>query len=207
MIEAIDEFWSWFGANAAAMTNACRENQSQFLDAEITPRIRRIADGLGWEIGPYAYPDEALVFSPPTYDELSIVRTIVSRAPEIPGWKFFACKPPKDLLSLTFDLGGKRIVADLWTYRLTAYNNYEFVDIEIFYPQSVAIPAGMEASLAELIVEALVGEEMRLEKVGEIEIKKVQFPERTENASQIWTLGPQMNDIFASERRDGNQLH
>jgi len=168
MADRADKFWQWFAAHDQEVRTAYDSHNIDWLDAELSARVRGIAPGANWEIGPYALPDHALVLSPGSREQLAVVKAAIARAPQIRGWHFIACKPPKDLLSLTFEFANVSTNADSWVYRMTSYNEGEFVDLEIFFEPTAAPPRGKEGALCELVVEALIGEELRLDRIGYI---------------------------------------
>jgi hypothetical protein len=168
MADRVDEFWRWFMAREQNVREAYECRNTCWLDAELSARVERIAQGTRWEIGPYSSPDNAFVLSPGTRNELAAVKAAVARAPRVSGWHFIACKPPKDLLSLTFELANVSTNADSWVYRMTSYNGGEFADLEIFFEPSAAPALGKEVTFCELVVEALLGEELRLDRIGAI---------------------------------------
>ena len=160
------EFWSWFSANSKALRSAYNDGDTDWLDAQISSRVKRVGPTLNWEIGPYAHPDCTFVLSPTIRENLPTTRTAVAHAPRLDGWRFLHAKPRKILNSLDFEANGHRINADNWLYRMTAYNGGEFVDIELFFPDDDHRPSGHEPLFCELVVESLIGEELRLDRVG-----------------------------------------
>ena len=192
MADPADEFWRWFVAHDKAVREAYESQNAHWLDAELTPRVERIATGTSWEIGPYSPPDNTLVLSPETRKELSAVKAAVASAPRVSGWQFIACKPPKQLLSLTFEFANVSTNADSWVYRMTSYNQGEFADLEIFFEPSAAPPSGEEATLCELVVEALLGEELRLDRIGAITPASVADVRAIENTTAMRHLRPHL---------------
>jgi hypothetical protein len=190
MADRVNEFWRWFATHDNAVRTAYESLNSDWLDTELSPRVARIAPGTNWEVGPYASPDHALVLSPGTREQLAAVKAAVARAPQISGWHFIACKPPKDLLSLTFELANVSTNADAWVYRMTSYNEGEFVDLEIFFEPSVAPPHGKEEVLCELVAEALLGEELRLDRIGTITPVSVPDVRAIKNTTAMKHLRP-----------------
>jgi hypothetical protein len=127
MADRVNEFWRWFAAHEKEVRTAHESLNSAWLDKELSARVARIAPGTNWEIGPYAPPDDALVLSPRSREQLAVVKAAVARAPQMSGWQFIACKPPKDVLSLTFVWANVSTTADAWVYRMTSCNEGEFV--------------------------------------------------------------------------------
>jgi hypothetical protein len=201
MGDRVDEFWRWFVAHDKDVREAYESRNTSWLDAELSARVERIARGTSWEIGPYSLPHNTLVLSPGTCKELAAVKAAVARAPRVGGWHFIACKPPKDLLSLTFELENVSANADSWVYRMTSYNGGEFADLEIFFEPSEAPSFGKEATFCELVVEALVGEELRLERIGAITPVSVPDVRAIENTTAMKHLRPHLIEVLSSSPR------
>jgi hypothetical protein len=199
MTDRVDEFWRWFVAHDKNVREAYESRNTHWLDTELSARVGRIAQGTSWEIGPYSLPDHAFVLSPGTRKELAAVKAAVARAPRVRGWHFIACKPPKDLLSLTFELvnvSNASTNADSWVYRMTSYNGGEFADLEIFFEPSAAPSLGKEGTLCELVVEALLGEELRLDRIGAITPVSVPDVRAIENTTAMKHLRPHLMAVL-----------
>ena len=162
----VAELWAWFERHADEIRAAYDRGDNDWLDCQISLRIARIQESLNWEIGPYNHPDDTFVLSPTIRENLPITRRAIETAPELKGWKFVPAKPPKELNSLVFRTDDSEICADDWRYRLTAYSSGEFVDIELLINAESGLPTAQEATFTELVVESLIGEECRLDRVG-----------------------------------------
>jgi len=196
MADRVDEFWQWFAAHDKEVRTAYESLNTDWLDTELSARVKGIAPGTNWEIGPYALPDQALVLSPGSREQLTAVKAAIARAPQISGWHFIACKPPKELLSLTFEMANVSTNADSWVYRMTSYHEGEFVDLEIFFEPGAAPPRGNEATLCELVVEALIGEELRLDRIGTITPVSVPDVGAIESTTAIQHLRLHLIDVL-----------
>lgn len=195
--DAIAVFWSWFAANEERLRRAYDCGDTDCLDVLLSPPLRDLAPDLGWEIGPYALPEYSFVLSPGGRKLVELTRRIVELAPRVPGWRVFAGKPPKDLLSLTFERGDVEVCADNWRYRLTSQNRGEFVDIEVFFEKADAPPDGEESFLCELVLEALVGELVSLERIGDVTHKCVADVSAVERATPMRHLKEHLCGVLA----------
>ena len=199
---AITEFWAWFQAHADQIGRAYAVGDSVWLDDQISPRIARIQENLSWEIGPYHVPENTFVFSPAIRENLPITRDAVARAPEIPGWRFAPAKPRKELNSLVFTAADSTICADDWRYHLTAYNDGEFVDIELLINGDSGLPPSKETLFSELVVESLIGEECRLDRVGYITHSIVADNRQEGRSTPIRHLGDHLAQVLRLESRE-----
>jgi hypothetical protein len=176
MMTPLEEFWDWFVLNAEEVRRAYQEGDSEWLNDQLSRWLQSYAEGLHWEIGPYHHDADTLVISPGTRANLPITRRLVAAAPQIPGWRFEHAKPKKKVSKLAIRLDNARYPAEDWTYRLTAYNEGEFVDIEVFISTGAPFDDSRGRLLCELVVETLLGEELRLERVGMITHQRVADP-------------------------------
>lgn len=158
----IQRFWSWFENHLADIANACEQSDTAWLNHAITPQVRRLGQSINWEFGPYHHPDQTFVLSPTVRENLAITQAAAAAAPVIDGWHFLPARPRKPLRQLVFEAHGITVSAENWKYLLTAYNGGEFVDVEILLDQ----PITHSQLFAELVVEAFVGEQRRLERIG-----------------------------------------
>ncbi|MCA9074620.1 MAG: hypothetical protein KDA93_06270 [Planctomycetaceae bacterium] len=186
--DAINELWSWFSSNTKEIRTAYVNGDDQWLDEQITPRVQKINEHLNWEIGPYNDPDETFVLSPTIRENIPLTHLAISAAPRCPGWHFLAAKPPKQLRSLTFSTETGETCADEWAYQLTSYNQGEFVDIEIFMEPTADLPIEQLDMFCELVVESLVGEEFRLNRIGDITARIVDAMEAVPGLTSIQYL-------------------
>ena len=189
-------FWDWFASNVHAIREAYRGNDQGWLNTHISPRIQRIGSQLNWEIGPYHAPDDTFVLSPTIRENLPLTRATIAIAPTLDGWHFLHAKPPKVLTSLTFSARDCTINADDWRYRLIAYNQGEFVDIEIFVNAASQFPAAHEDLFCELVVEALIGEECRLDRVGYLMPNIVEDNTAIESSTAIRHLNDHLAQVL-----------
>jgi hypothetical protein len=194
--DAIHRFWVWFQAHEPAIRRAYENGDTAALDALLSPKVEEAVPGAGWELGPYALPLNALVFSPGVRERIAACRDLVRAAPEVAGWTFFPAKPPKALTSLVVHVDGHEVCADRWSYRMTAYGGGEFVDLEIFFEETDS-PEPADVELAtELVVESLVGEMVSLERIGSIDTFCVPDVGAVERATPLRFLGKHLDEVL-----------
>ena len=191
-------FWSWFLANEARIRLAYDAGSPKELGQLVSPGVAKLSSRLNWELGPYALPKYAFVLAPKSREDVAIARQVVEAAPQMAQWTIYCGKPPKDLSTLTFELDGAEVCCDDWRYRMTAYNNGEFVDLEIFFEESTAPPNGKEDVLCELLVEALVGQAISLERIGCIDNSEVPDVEQVDRATPMRYLRRHLDDFLSA---------
>lgn len=189
--QVIRDFWLWFASNLDPITNAYNSSDANWLRTNVSPRIKTLGSPINWEIGPYHDPDYTFVFSPTIRENLPLTRSIVDAAPEIDRWHFLHAKPPKVLQNLHFDSDGHSVSADNWLYTLTAYNAGEFVDIDLY----LDAPIPSNKMFSELVVESMLGEEVRLDRVGYITPHVADAV--PDNVTPIQHLKDHLDDVLA----------
>ncbi|TFZ06344.1 hypothetical protein EZ313_06775 [Ramlibacter henchirensis] len=190
------EFWEWFQEHEPEIRHAYLQADTSHLDDLLSLRVANATSGAGWEIGPYALPSHAFVFSPGNADRISACRELVDAAPDIPTWRFFHAKPAKDLTSLRIEVGAHEICAERWYYRLTSYRAGEFVDVELLFEEADS-PSPADAVLAgELLLEALLGELVFLQRVGRIEPNCVPSLAKLDRATPLRYLRRHLDSIL-----------
>lgn len=196
--DQIRDFWLWFEANIDCIAWAYDQSDIDWLRDNLSPQVRRLGDRLNWEIGPYRDPARTFVLSPTVRENLPLTRSVVAAAPAIRDWRFLHAKPAKVLNTLEFSAHGCSINADNWRYQLTAYNAGEFVDIDLY----LDAPISNETMFAELVVEALTGEERRLDQVGCITCRIVDPDDLPANLTQIKHLNDHLDQVLATPDRE-----
>lgn len=176
-----------------------------FLAGQLTPRVHSIEARLNWEIGPYYDPDLTLVFSPSVRENIDLAIRVTVAAPEIPNWHFLPAKPPKTMTSLVMRLpfgSEAEICADDWCYRVTAYNNCEFFDIEVFSKAPVCVKESDLLLLTHLLIEALVGEVTYLERIGAVTVYRPSDPRTRERTTALRFLGEHLASLLENGSGD-----
>jgi hypothetical protein len=192
----IRDFWHWFESNVDRITVAYDRSNTDWLRDNISPQVKRLGHPLNWEMGPYHAAARTFVISPTVRENLPLTRSIVASAPMLNGWHFLHAKPAKELLTLEFNANGHSINADNWHYQLTAYDGGEFVDIDLYLDG--AIPD--DKMFCELVVEALLGEERRLDQVGHVTPHLADSVAVPDNLTPIRYLKEHVDDVLCPER-------
>ena len=195
--DPVTELWEFFSENVVKIEAAYDAGDFDWLDETLGPLVKAVSEGMNWELGPYHHPDQTFVLSPTIRENLPLSRAAIDKAPSLPGWHFESAKPAKDLLSLLFDAEGASVCADEWRYRLTSYNSGEFVDIELFYDSATSPPAAHQHLFCELVVEALLGEELRLDRVGYLKPTLVSDVGTLKRGSKIRYLKEHLGEVLA----------
>jgi hypothetical protein len=168
----IEKFWNWFSQN-------CQDFGKDFGNTDL---IRELDEGVvnlgnfSWEIGPGKKKENALVISPNgDVDLLPATKEIIAEAPECDNWEYYYAKPPKewDFIFDFTDVNGQevRIDASEWEYVLLQYEDGLF---SIIIKDSLLSQLDQidQLTAAEILLDGVLGEETRIEKIADIEVVK-----------------------------------
>lgn len=96
-LAAIDGWWQAFQAKSADLQKIFKQKTTSFDLAQfMEDHLQAIDENLMWEFGPALKQPEGqrLVITPEAQRHLRpLVRTLLERAPKIPGWEFHAYRP------------------------------------------------------------------------------------------------------------------
>lgn len=141
------QFWQWFVENERRFRDVEVADKDQLLD-EIQHALHRISEDLWFEIGgDREGPQELVITAEGKHHAFALVREVVSAAPEIPGWKIIAFKPPRGF-DFTTSYGDITVSPKAaWFSVLPAPEGPDGIDLRVAY-------ADFEPSKAEAFLTA-----------------------------------------------------
>ena len=192
---AVMSFWRWFSSIAQKFSSNLED---EGILRELDDRIRSFGD-LAWEVGPGLGKSNALVISPAGAPELlHLTEEVVKYAPALPEWEFHSAKPPK-AWSLRFTLEGVDgasidIDARSWEYVLFRDPDGK-LDVLVHAPDLETVAEDLRLTAAEIAVEGVVGERVRLGRVGEIEVATHLDEELRDRATSLEELAAHVRSL------------
>ena len=166
-------FWKYFRETEEALRAS---SVTQALISDFEQHLHAVVE-TDWEIGPGENQATRLSLSPSPDDAAAVaaVKDLLDVAPHIAGWEFSLYKPPRkwDLrFSVTADGDEHRIDGSKWQVVLYAFEDGSF-DF-VFRPDrsSDRLETSVLEHAAAVIVDGELGEQFRLEQVGEISVVK-----------------------------------
>lgn len=202
--QQIVEFWRWFGTIARALS-------ADFKNATLLDELDRRMTGFGklmWEIGPGKQEENALVISPDGSKEwLATTQRMVAMAPSIESWEFHWARPPKDWdlqFRYTTRSGDRQVSVDArpWRYVLWEYPDGSFdILIEENNVADLDLDDDDQYTAAVIALEGIIGEALRIEFVGDIEVTQSLADDVTDNASAFPTLPAHLAALGAMANR------
>lgn len=185
-VSRIDEFWHWFCEVAAALeTNVV----PPALLKELDDRVRSLDPELSWEIGPGLSKPCQLVISPNLSRDLrEKARKIVTRAPTLPAWEFYAARQRKEW-QYKLELGGDRLTIDAsrWTFVLLRYPDGAY-EVLLKGRNLPSLSHDERRQAAAITLESILGEDLILDRVSQFELVDSLKPQFAEKERPIQSL-------------------
>lgn len=187
---AIDEFWQWFRANAAAFTS---DFENPILLRELDREITKLDPGLSWEIGPGLLRPLQLVISRDfDRDLIDAARSIVAEAADLGDWEFYPARQPKRW-NYKFELSSQGndgpicLDATDWTFVLLQHP----VGTREILLKGVELPLLTDEErwrVAAIVLESVLGEDVLLNRVNEFDLVDEFEPSFASKAQPIQRL-------------------
>lgn len=203
-------FWQWFEQCAQDVEKRHLQGDGVWLDRELGGRVAALTPPnakarIGWEIGPGSSKPLQLALSPVVRENFGATREIVKSAPALERWEFFASKPPKTNMQWAIDLpvttGRRRFEFADWSYQLAVYPD-GVLDVTLIVPdQDLAdASASTRNTLAQLVVEAIIGEQSVIESCAHIAaVTQTEFAKPVPR-SRLQFLSQHLARLTASEQ-------
>lgn len=194
MEEKYKLFWKWFLEH---QDNIIEVNSKDSFVKELDKKVKELGN-YSWEIGPGKKNSLAFTISPGGDKELlEKTKKIIGFAPNISGWEFYSSIQIKEWSNFfTTFINGKKIGVDIskWKYVLYQFEDGTY-DIAI---KPIPFKKALEDSISELsemIVDSLIGEEKRIEKIVNLDIVPEFDSEIIHNASKLINLNSHLQVI------------
>lgn len=199
--EKMEEFWEWFANNEKLI--------AEILDDDFHEGRKSLARNMDnfilqfgmftWEMGP-AEGNYYLTISPNGNEELlEVSKELVSYAPVLSRWKFYASKPKKewDLKFKVFDdwMTGHEVDASDWEYIIEQNRAASKIEIVIAAKSIAHLDKDTKLSAADVVVTSLVGEEYKILNVGSIKVVDTFETNDAENSKSIFELSRNVDQI------------
>lgn len=171
----IRSFWGWFQEHVSTLEVMIDESAVSDLSSLIGSAVASLTDLIGWEVGPGIGDEYQLAFTlNGSLANLKFAQTVISYAPVMVGWEFYAGRPPK-IWNLTISMlnkNGQEIQIDArnWKYTLVGFDNCSFFDITIDAPNLTRLDGAAQIQAVTIIMQGLLGEVEFLKLIDRIEV-------------------------------------
>ena len=175
----ITAFWTWFLAHREEIE--CALGNPQALVRQLAPRLHRVHGDLTFEVGRAAGGAFSFVVSADgLVQTIPAVEALVAAAPEIPGWRIVAFRPPKASVG-PFQFQDHGFSPDDFWYAPMMNDNGDRLDLVIAVVEERA-EADDERVIGAvfLLLDALIGEYLVMTRVGAIDFAKVPAADLTD---------------------------
>lgn len=174
--DKIQEFWKWFVLNEAIIVeaiNASKDQDHSELTGQLDNQILNFGT-FAWEIGFGQSKPYFLTISPNNSSKfLAISKSIMKAAPSLKSWEFNAAKIPVD-----WDLNFKIYDAEFDAHKVDASgwqqvlkkNLDQSINIILLAKSISHLDLDTQMRAADMVVTSLIGEELRINAIQEIEV-------------------------------------
>jgi hypothetical protein len=159
-------FWTWFAEHAAEVATIRRGDEP--IADELASRLRAVHPDLTFELSTKGEPREFIVSAGGLRAAFHAVRKLVSEAPKVPGWRFFAFRQRKEVGEVV--MGGARLNGDDVKFKLRSDAARSPLDVDFFVPTAPGQQPKELAGLLYLVLDAALGEHDVEMKIGGMEL-------------------------------------
>lgn len=151
--EKMDEFWLWFESQAEQLVD---QPSLEIID-ELAEQLANVDSGITAEVSNMTENSdrELIITAHGDASRFKLIGTLVQRAPQIPGWRVLALKPPR---GFSFHVDGKeRLSISDWRFvPLKSSPEFDEIGLRIEMPERDAQKLNEDA--LSLVLEEGVGE-------------------------------------------------
>ena len=120
-------FWTWFSANAAALSKA----EGLEIIQRVQPELAKVNRDIKAELGQDGDRKLLVITADGIRKDFPIVKRVVAAAPEVPGWKIVAFRQRSPEMRV-IEMNGHKLDAD--TMKFLSSPNGEKLNIDLFIP-------------------------------------------------------------------------
>ncbi len=180
--KAIDDFWRWFQAHRADF-DALIYPETPFWDVALE-RLQRLDERLWFELSePDGDSREFIVTAEGHQEVFPLADAIVARAPDLPGWRFIALKPPMGFDFQTNYEGVEFDPRDMWFLPLNSRSRPENLGLRIGVPNYADAEHGHVENAVLVILDTAIGERSAALDIHHLEVAPL--PESPESEGYI----------------------
>ncbi len=203
--EQIPQFWTWFQANQQLL--ASTENPGDKVHVELGENLKRIDEGLTFEIGKAAGDKRELAVSADGVPELfPIVKEVVAAAPKMEKWQVVAFRqrvPAETLKELAIQGGSagggsEQIGLAVKDMRGSISRVAEKANVTVFLKNN----SGNEGqqNMVLIMLQQALGESDLVTKVGDIRFASIEEDDK-KNSVPFEQLGSALDKAFSSSKK------
>jgi hypothetical protein len=164
----IDAWWEAFAAKAEGLDRMFNGREEWDLVAWMEQTLQRIDARLMWEFGPGGSGGHRLVITPEAdYHLRPLVDEILSRAPTLPGWSFFAHRRAESVEQMTLAIKNRTGAEPAFTGVGLKTGECNRIDLSFQFPRAfLDKQRDLARTQAFLAAESLLGEDLSTDWVG-----------------------------------------
>ena len=166
-------FWNWFATTRQRLERFSHGRDDALLD-ELQHELQSYSPGLWFEMG--GHPDgpmELIISAEGDPDYFEDVRRLVATAPETPGWRFIAFKPPQGFEFRTEHEGVVVDPAECWFLPLQSNSNPTALGLRVAVPGLTDELARTYGAAVHIVLDTGLGELIAAEAFQHLEVVSV----------------------------------
>lgn len=187
-------FWEWFLNHKKEIEEI---NLNHLFIKDLEAKIKILGDFI-WEIGPGLKKPFAFTISPGGDPALLVeTKEIISYAPALEEWEFYYSKQIKEwdnYFDIFINGEKRRIDISKWEYVLFEYEDNTLDIIIKPVPYSDTYNKDIYG-ICEMVLDSIIGEEMRIEKIQDLEVVREFDSNIEENGTSIINLQKHLKKI------------
>jgi hypothetical protein len=171
-VAAIDRWWQAFQSQTSDLEALFQRRSEWDLPQFMEDTLQAIDPGLMWEYGTaLRQPGNRLVITPESQRWLRpMLRTLLERAPKLPGWEFYPYRPP-ETDEMTVETVKGRVGVDITGALIAAsVAPGRKVDLNFAFPRAADLDEETAAQAAFVATESLLGEQVLDTWIGAISL-------------------------------------
>ncbi len=158
-----ENFWKWFESNRIKV-EAYKSGDEDTLD-QIMETLHKYNSSLYFEFSINSKPKELIITAEGDHEQFDSVVTLVSSAPNIPGWKIIAFKPAQGFDFITNYDGVDYDPKDIWFLPLVNPDKPGVIGLRIGIPNYDEGIHKLSESAMYIVLDAGLGEKKVIEHI------------------------------------------
>jgi hypothetical protein len=166
----MDRWWAEFESKTKALDDLFNRRAKWDLPAWMHAHLNAIHPKLMWEFGPGVGGGHRLVITPESHRELRpLVKTLLERAPKIPGWQFYSYRLAEDVDGTVATVSARTGVDIANAMACASLGKFGRIDLKFVCPTFVLPNEKKAVHAAFVATETLLGEEVLDKWIGVID--------------------------------------
>jgi hypothetical protein len=203
--DRVTRFWEWFAEVADRYHQTIDEGDCEQLTGEISEFMQQVMPRLSWAFGPGSGEGHSFTLSGEGQLPKQLLSEYwLSRAPDIPGWTFYASRqrtPIAALKEIAIELDEQEQVdVESFVLKTSVDEESQAIDIVAWHPALQNVPAEHHLNILFLLLDEALGEFGTQMWLGDIKVAPVTPDEKTKRLHELPKFIDQVNKYHGWEK-------